>query len=634
MEWKAPIPVSAEHFQIPSQVLNGFQGVLPALNSAQRINTAPENRSTNQHINLYQLMNKRYVASCFCLIFLLLTACKKDEFLDETQTTDLTETVVFSDSTYATSFLFGIYADLGFSSQPARFGDGFGTTSGGLDAASDEAEPRIIPSITTDIQFASGTVNPVIITADAWEIPYKNIRKVNQLLRHLPEAPVSSYRKTLYAAEARFLRAWYYSILLNHYGGIPLIGDSVYTATQPINPVRNTYEACVNYIVSECDAAALDLPIKPAGREYGRVGAGACQALKARVLLYAASPLFNGSKFAPEPLTAILGYPTADPEHWKQAAEAAKAVIALGAYSLYVNNSPEPGLGFYQLFLASDFNAFSGNILERIEGHGSGREKLWQPPSRNGGGGAYPYQEMIDAFEMKNGLPITDPASGYDPANPYANRDPRFTNSILYDQSVLKQAGVGERQPVDIYLGKYQGVLSGQDAVHAGTPTGYYTNKMLHREIAANYFIGGPQSRPLLRYAEVLLNFAEATNEYEGPTAEVYASIEAIRERAGLNPYQLQPGLSKEQMREVIRHERRIELAFEGHRFFDVRRWMIAEETQGRVMHGMEVIRNDNSVSYTPFNVRTRVFRKAMYFWPIPQKETAKSPALQQNPFY
>jgi hypothetical protein len=580
-------------------------------------------------------MSRCYQISCFCLILAFLMACSNAEFLDETQTTDLNEKVVFSDSTYTTAFLFGIYADIGFATHPARFNDGalLPTTTGGLDAASDEAEPRMIAAITSDIQFASGTVNPVIITSDAWDIPYRNIRKVNQLLAHIDKAPLTPARKKIYVAEARFLRAWYYNILLTHYGGIPLIGDKVFAADEKINAARNTYEECVNYIVSECNAAALDLPVRRLGREYGRIDAGACKALKARVLLYAASPLFNGSGFAPEPLTAILGYPSADPQRWKAAADAAQDVIALGIYDLHVSTDPEPGRGFYELFVASDFDAIRGNILEKMENKGSGRERLWQPPSRGGGGGAYPYQEMVDAFEMKNGKKITDPGSGYDPENPYANRDPRLANSILFDQALLKQREVG-LLPVDIYLGTFEGIKSGQDAVHAGTPTGYYTKKMLHREITANYFIGGPQSRPLLRYEEVLLNYAEAKNEFEGPTEEVYTAVEKIRQRAGLDPYELPEGLGKEEMREAIRHERRIELAFEGHRFFDVRRWMIAEETLNRVMHGMEVHRDGDELTYQTFNVRTRVFRKAMYFWPIPQKETAKSPELLQNPFY
>src|SRR5690606_12058376 len=128
---------------------------------------------------------------------------------------------------------------------------------------------------------------------------------------------------------------------------------------------------------------------------------------------------------------------------------------------------------------------------------------------------------------------------------------------------------------------------------------------------------------------------AEAMNEYEGPTSEVFEAVELIRQRAGLNPYQLDPGLSQEEMRAAIRNERRTELAFEGFRFWDVRRWMIAEETQSRVMHGMEVHRNGAAgVSFTEFAVREHQFRQAMYFWPIPQRETGKSPELIQNSYY
>lgn len=582
-------------------------------------------------------MRKLYLPALILLWFL--SACQDAAFLDNTQTTDLNENTVFADSTYATQFFFGLYENIGFDSDPGRFNDGafLPTTTGGLDGASDEAEPRIISSITTDIQFASGTVNPVIVTRDAWDICYKNIRKANQFLKHLDVTPFRQDLKTRYAAETRFLRAWYYAILLKHYGGIPLVGDTVYAAEDKIPAVRNTYAECVQYIVSECDAAATDLPTKPTSREYGRVGAGACMALKSRVLLYAASPLFNGSGFAPEPLTSIVGFPTGDPERWRIAAEAAQAVIALGVYKLHVNNAPIPGEGFYEEFVAKDFqttNATEGLILERIATDSRYEEQLWQPPSRGGGRGAYPYQELVDAFGMRNGKPITDPTSGYDPANPYANRDPRLDNTINHDQSIMPITILGPRVPIDIFLGNYQGRLAGQDAVHAGTPTGFYVNKLIKRDVIASAFIDGPGSRPLIRYAEILLNFAEAKNEYEGPTPEVYAAIEAIRERAGLSPYQLPASLTKDQMRDMIRNERRVELAFEGHRFFDVRRWMIAEETDGKTMTGMEVVRDGAAVTFNRFNVRKRNFHKAMYFWPIPYAEVAKSPELLQNPYY
>ncbi len=564
----------------------------------------------------------------------LMGACESKEFLEETQTTDLYEETVFSDSTYTTAFLTEIYTRVGFSTNPDRF-------YGGLQTSCDEAELKATPNITTDIQFVTGTVNPVIVSDDAWNISYEFIRKVNVFLKHLPEAPLTEGRKKRYAAEARFLRAWYYSILLRHYGGVPLVGDTIYDDAEEINATRDTYARCVDYIVSECDAAAKDLPTKPMGRQYGRAGAGACRALKARILLYAASPLFNGSDFAPQSHKELLGYPTYDKARWKDAMDAAYAVMALNTYSLYDRDIDEdgnerPGWGYYRIFLASDYandGAYSGTIFERRKTNSWERRDLFFPPSRGGNGrGGYPYQELVDAYGMSNGKPILDAESGYDANNPYENRDPRFYISVLYDQAELPTGAWAPYEPVDIYLGNYNGELSGQDAVHIGTPTGYYFRKMVHDQ---NVGLGTPQSRPLLRYAEVLLNYAEARNEYEdSPSAEVYASVEAVRDRAGLNPFELPQGLSKEEMREIIRAERRVELMREGLRFFDVRRWMIAEETENKMMTGMEVIRDGGEVEYNRFKVRQHVFRNAAYFWPIPYSEVAKSPDLLQNPYY
>lgn len=578
-------------------------------------------------------MRFKYVIISLLLI-VGLSACSKQGFLDETETTDLDEKTVFSDSTYTTAFLSDIYNQIGFSSDPGRFRYSF-TNHGGLQTSTDEAEPRVTSDITTDIQFITGTINPVIVTDDAWNIGYSNIRKVNQLLVHLPDTPLTSARKQRYEGEARFLRAWYYSILLKHYGGIPLVGDAIYQVGDEIPVARNTYKEVVDYIVSECDAASQLLPTDPSGRDYGRIGGGACLALKAGVLLYGASPLHNGNDYS-APYNELLGYPDFDMNRWKVAMDAAQAVIATGAYSLHVNNDP-PGDGFYEIFVASNFvsqGASSGTILTRKAGDETpGKAGLFNPPSRGGGGGGYPYQELVDAFPMSNGMQIDAPGSGYDPNNPYANRDPRFYNSIVFDQ-VRLQNGTDPNVPVDIYLGNFNGELPSQDAVRSGTPTGYYIKKMLHRVAAANYFVATPQSRPLIRYAEILLDFAEAKNEFEGPTPEVYAAVEAVRERAGLNPFALPDGLNQEQMRQAIRNERRVELAFEGHRFWDVRRWGIAEETESRMMTGMEVVRDGASVEYNRFNVRRHVFRPAAYFWPIPYDEIAKSEELIQNPFY
>jgi hypothetical protein len=203
---------------------------------------------------------------------------------------------------------------------------------------------------------------------------------------------------------------------------------------------------------------------------------------------------------------------------------------------------------------------------------------------------------------------------------------------------LLVRTGNGQTNgsaPVNIFVGNYNGVLTGQDAVHQGTITGYYNNKMLDpAAIAATLSFGTNRVMPLIRYAEVLLNYAEAANEYEGPTGNVYAAMEAIRQRAGLDPYQLPIGLTKDEMRSWIQNERRIELAYEGHRFWDVRRWKIALQTESIQSQGMEVNRNGAAATYKLFNVTKHNFRPAMYLWPFPLSETGKSPELIQNPGY
>ena len=246
---------------------------------------------------------------------------------------------------------------------------------------------------------------------------------------------------------------------------------------------------------------------------------------------------------------------------------------------------------------------------------------------------------MVDAFPMSNGKLITDPTSGYDPNNPYANRDPRLGYSIIHDQTVLLvRNGSGQATgsaPVNIFIGNYNGNVTGQDAVHQGTLTGYYNNKMLDpNAIASTLSFKSSRVIPLIRYAEILLDYAEAANEFEGPTANVYNAINLIRQRAGLNPYQLPAGLSKEGMRPYIQNERRIELAYEEHRFWDVRRWKIAMQTENVQAQGMEVDRNGAAVTFKTFNLTKHNFRPAMYLWPFPLSETGKSPTLIQNPGY
>lgn len=571
---------------------------------------------------------KMYISVVTGLLVICMMACKKgNDFLSKTVTTDLNEQAVFTDSTYTMGFEAGIFRDMAFSFDPKRFG------AGGLNACCDESIGGNSTRSNTYVLFTSGTINAANVPDDAWNICYANIRKVNVLLKHLPEARFPASQKRQVEAEVRFLRAWYYSILLKHYGGIPLIGDTVYNASDNINGRRNTYEECVNYIVSECDYAAESLPPQHFSVDYGRITQGACLALKARVLLYAASPLFNGGGESGEMLTndpklvPLIGYPAYDKERWKKAVDAAKTVVNLGMYSLRTDPGA-PGLGFYNVFLKRVNPEY---ILTYMQSANATYENLWKPRSRGGSSPntAYPLGGLVDAFSMKNGLPITDPASGYDPANPYANRDPRLVYSVTYN-GALMQGPLGGSVPYEVYT--YQGYEPDGLGVGNGTRTGYYVAKMTSNRVGST-----ERCLPLIRYAEILLNYAEALNEYSGP-AGITDILIPLRQRAGIDPgpdslYGLKRDLTQKEMREVIYHERRVELAFEEHRFWDIRRWKIAYKTDNGPVSGMRVIKNtDGTFAYDPFVVEQRVFRPAMYLWPFPQSEVAKSDELLQNP--
>jgi len=562
---------------------------------------------------------------------ILLVSCEKQGFLDATQSTDLDERAVFADSAYVLDFLTGLYTDIGFATRPRRFG------GGGLDASTDEAEGAGLGAANTFVQFATGTVNANMVAKDAWSTCYTQIRRANIMLKNLPEAKFLESVKVRVKAETRFLRAYYYFILLEHYGGVPLMGDRVYDAGDDIPSLRSTFEECVDYIAKECDAAAEDLPWAHSGVDYGRISKAACLGLKSRLLLYAASPLFNGEGMASEePLRSIVAYPDRDDARWTLAEQAAEQVMQSGQYSLHVDNATEPGFGFYEVF---QLRKNSEYILAKMQEANRDLEATWNPPTYGvSSPGAYPYLETVNAFGMINGLSIDDPLSGYDPTQPYRNRDPRFYNSITYDQSLVFRWQISAGQPVDIFIDRTNpdNVTSSLDAVYKGTPTGYYVRKMVHREVAAGFFLTvTARCLPIIRYAEILLNYAEARNErLAAPDQEVYKAVEAIRERAGLLLYALPPGLSKEAMRAVIRNERQKELAFEGHRFFDVRRWKIAETVENRQMHGTEPVRTANGTTYNTIDVRKRTFDRRMYLWPIPQSETAKFADLLQNPGY
>lgn len=605
-----------------------------------------------------------------CVSVPAITSCVDSSFLDETQITDLSKEVIFSDSTYTVGFLNHIYTDVGFDIYPNRFDGGlFDAGEGGLQTACDESEFMVTSHNTDGVQFVTGTVNPLTISEKTWRTCYNQIRATNVFLAEVDACPMDERARVRYKAEARFLRAWYYFILLRHYGGVPLLGDEVYTNEnfESINMTRATFKECVDYIVSECNEALTDLPTRRAGSAFGRASAGACMGLISRTLLYAASDLYNGTDLTTdERLKAVVGYPERDDERWLEAFNAARRLIATGAYQVFIKHeddsgNPEPGWGFYAQFEATDFwNQNSGggytyvdgaacsSIFMQIHGMGTEKENLFDPPTCNTsdgkGKGGYPTHDFAECFPMLDGATPGQGKYTYDRMNPSQNRDPRFANTLIWHGSKRRSQNT-EWQ--DVFT--HQGLDATNDAIYQATRTGYYWRKFSHRATSGGYIQGCPQIFHLMRYEEVLLNYAEAANRYYGPQfSEVVEGItlgplevlKKLRERAGIEPgedgnYGLDPNMTQTQMEEAIRLERRIELSLEGHRFFDVRRWKIAETTENQMAHGFEVTKKiDGTYSYRIVNVRQHVFRPAMYLWPIPYNEVTRSDKLIQNPYY
>lgn len=619
-------------------------------------------------------MRKKTSIITAALAAAVLAACE-GSYLDQTVITDLNEDVVFADSTYASGFLTQIYTDIGFDTDGDRFGGSNSMSSnGGLQVACDEAEFRPSSTITTGMMFATGTVNPVTVTSDAWSKGYVNIRRCNKFLRRIGDTPMAEGTRQQYIAECRFLRAWYYYMLVRHYGGVPLLGDTLYTADDEWKATRDTYEDCIKYIGDEVNAVLRMNVLRPrtSGSANGRINEACCYALLSRMYLDAASPLHNGSGFGTPDTQPLLGYPSYDHERWLKSIEASRRIMTMttGDYKLFEvhadddnENAPEPGWGYYAVQIAADFadvtsygdfkypyGAYQEIILHKKMPEGIRVCDLYCPPSCGGDRlGGYIYYDLAVAFPMADGKAVDDPTGKYqyDPVNPKVNRDPRFGNTVTVNN--MKQMSAGEAGHM-VYTCLGDGAT--EDAIYSGTPTGLYIKKMVHRNCAGNYFIEPPMSRPLIRFAEILLNYAEAVNEYYGPSyTEMLGSTEMgplealklIRRRAGIEPgddgmFGLKTGMTQEEMREAIRLERRLELSFEGFRFFDVRRWMIAEQTDNAVMHGLELthVGTNMNTGYTwrVVDVRKRIFRKAMYFWPIPYDEVVKLPTLLQNPYY
>lgn len=588
-------------------------------------------------------MKKIYIGLIAGVLAAQMYSCKKGDILDAKTNTDLNEATTFADSARTIDFLFGMYTDIAFDFSFNRYN----SITAGTAEACDEANHRLNGATQPFVIMLTGGLAPTVNSGtnqnpytNTYDVSYRNIRRANVFLSHVNSSPISAGLKAQSSAEARFLRTWYYFLLTRSFGGVPVLGDKLYGPQDIIDVPRNSYEECVNYMVGELDAIASDLPVEHTPQNYGRITRGGCLALKSRILLFAASPLFNGGNVGKtDAQKKAVGYAAYDESRWTKAAQAAKAVIDLGVYSLYEDNTTAPGYGFSRVFLMRKNSEY---IVHGMVGPNKRMEGALCAPSRGVGTlQTLPTQNLADAFGMVNGKAITDATSGYDANNPYVNRDPRFGYTLLYNGAVWYSNSTGTKTPVYTYDGA---ASDGYSALKYST--GYYWRKMMDENVANN---GGPNTErcwPLIRYAEILLSYAEASNEANDINT-AYEQLKVVRRRAGIQAggdglYGLKAGMSKDEMRAVIMAERRVELAYEDHRYWDVRRWKTAMDNQNVTIMAMKITKVGSGYTYLKLPVNElaayinskHTFVEANYFFPLPQTEISKDPNLIQNPGY
>jgi hypothetical protein len=558
-----------------------------------------------------------FLAGCMTVII----SCRKDYEVIPLEKVTIEYVFDQDDSlgTYANKFLNSIYSKL-----PG----GYNRVGGDLlDAASDDAVSGLVGTSAVS-QLATGAYTSYAAIADEspWNNCYAAIRAASLFVSNIDVSPVKEKLpngasiRYAWKAEARFIRALFYFELLKRYGGIPLMGDKVRELGDDVQIPRSSFADCVSYIVNECDAIKDSLrpnPIVAPELNSHRATRGAALALKARVLLYAASPLFNGQNI--DANNSLTGYNNYDKERWKLAADAARDLINEKTFALLPN--------FKDVFITQNNSEV---IFFRQGGNTTEIESTNGPVgfAAVARGRTNPTQELVDAFPTNAGLPLTDPASGYNSNDPYARRDPRLAMSILYN---------GARW-LNTELQTFQGGQHRPGGAEPGTQTSYYMRKFMGNFENATQYSNTSHDWIILRYTEALLNFAEAENESNGPTAEVYQVLKDLRARAGIaagsnGMYGLKENMTVAEMRNVVRNERRIELAFEEHRFWDIRRWKIAQQVYGKALHGMNIIKEGPALIYNLVEVFKPVFiAPKMYLYPIPYDEVVKNDNMRQNP--
>ncbi len=537
---------------------------------------------------------------------------------------------IFANFNRTSSFLADIYNRL-----PADYNSIDGAMRS---AASDEAE--YVKQNSNIQDFTNGQWSAFNSLDDNWSNMYSGIRSANLFLDEIEGRTYEEYqyidlyedemkRFDKFQYEARFLRAFFYFELAKRYGDVPM-PNTVIDDIDEINSIDKTpFDDVVKFIVDECDAIGDSLHVNWADtiyQETGRVTRGAVQALKVKTLLYAASPLHNT---------------TNDVSKWEAAAAAANDFLI----------NPDLSYSFDGVYYNSNdmtqgvFNNRDSKelIFERRQGTANSFEKSNFPIGIEGANGnaSCPSQNLVDAYQTTDGFDVSIDDSGiwsadgstvFDPANPYDNRDPRLLQSILVNGKSWKGS------PVETFIGG----ANGQPTADA-TPTGYYLQKYVRQdiEIAGSNAAQKEHMWVIFRLADIYLSYAEAVNEAYGATTvpagfimDATTALNAVRTRAAVGLPAV-VGLSDDALRTAVISERQVELAFEDHRFWDVRRWRLYDDTNpnkvSEDVFGIEILDDNGTLNYSKILVDDRSWDDKMYLYPIPYNETNINPSLTQN---
>lgn len=478
----------------------------------------------------------------------------------------------------------------------------------------------------------------------SWSTKWTNISNCNIFFERVDNvAFTDETEKTKLVGQVRFIRAFEYWDLIARWGAMPIITKSfsINEREEIVGQKRNTYKECIDFLVGELDQAAKELPANWSGDDYGRATSVAALALKSRILLYAASPLMNEDVKIPE-----VGYTTPEPDRWQKAAKAATEALdaaQAAGYELYnLNGDPSKN---YQLIFMDNTAANKETLFARMgtssaEGESISSCDQYNNPNGYGGwGGNCPLQELVDAYEVvKDGVASKfDWNNPQEKANPYANRDPRFYATILYDGAKWMTRNVETYFDVDSngnITGGGKDTKFGNDSWNA-SPTGYNMKKFMDEGYALNSWNFCARNWIHLRMAELYLNKAEALYNI-GDEEGAREALKPVRERAGM-PAVTATGTD---LLEAIKNERRIEFAFEEHRYFDVRRWKEAPKYFGSTVHAITIKKYpDGKKTYEVDKLRSdvggdRKWDDKMYWLPITKAEIDKNPNLVQNPGY